>query len=95
MAVFPASVNNPCFVLLIAIDEPECKFIPGVGRNQQGGNCAAPAFQQIGLRTLEYLGIEPDDPHGYPVGDSRRDIEKADSMKDIKILKQLYTQWNG
>lgn len=90
-----APANHPRFVLLIAIDEPECKFIPGVGKNQQGGTCAAPAFREIGLRTLQYLGVEPDDPHGYPVGDPRRDPEKADVMKEIKALKELYTQWNS
>jgi cell division protein FtsI (penicillin-binding protein 3) len=90
-----APVNQPRFVLLIAIDDPEFKYIPGVGRNQQGGNCAAPAFREIGLRTLQYLGVEPDDPYGYPIGDPRRDPEKADWMKEIKALKELYTQWNS
>ena len=67
-----APVHHPQFVLLIAIDEPEFKYIPGIGKNQLGGVCAAPAFREIGLRTLQYLGIEPDDPHGYPAGDPRR-----------------------
>ncbi|HEY2811489.1 MAG TPA: penicillin-binding protein 2 [Rhabdochlamydiaceae bacterium] len=89
-----APLYNPRFVLLIAIDEPEFKFIPGVGRNQLGGNCAAPAFREIGLRTLQYLGVEPDDPHGYPVGDPRRDPEKVSGMKEVKALKELYAQWN-
>ena len=90
-----APVKNPRFVMLIAVDEPEFKFIPGVGRNQLGGNCCAPAFREIGLRTLQYLGVEPDDPHGFPVGDPRRDEAKADCLKEIKALKELYQQWNG
>jgi len=90
-----APIDNPRFVLMIAIDAPEFKFIPGVGKNQLGGNCAAPAFREIGLRTLQYLGVEPDDPYGYPVGDPRRDAEKADWMKEIKALNELYTQWNS
>ncbi len=90
-----APVKNPRFVMLIAVDEPEFKFIPGVGRNQLGGNCCAPAFREIGLRTLQYLGVEPDDPHGFPVGDPRRDEAKADCLKETKALKELYQQWNG
>jgi cell division protein FtsI (penicillin-binding protein 3) len=88
-------VKNPRFVLLVAVDEPEFKYIPGMGKNQHGGNCCAPAFREIGLRTLQYLGVEPDDPYGFPVGDPRRDETKADCLKEIKRLKELYQQWNG
>lgn len=90
-----APVIEPRFVLLIAIDEPEFKYVPGLGKNQLGGNCCAPAFQEVGMRTLEYLGVEPDDPFGYPVGDPRRDEEKADWGKEIKRLAELYQTWNG
>ncbi len=90
-----APIKEPRFVLLIAVDEPEFKYIPGIGRNQLGGNCCAPAFREIGLRTLQYLGVEPDDPYGYPVGDPRRDETKADWMPEVKALKELYKQWNG
>lgn len=90
-----APAKEPRFILLVAIDEPEFKYIPGIGRNQHGGNCCAPAFREIGLRTLQYLGVEPDDPHGYPLGDPRHDEKKADWMKEVKALKELYQQWNG
>jgi cell division protein FtsI (penicillin-binding protein 3) len=90
-----APVKEPRFVLLVAVDEPEFKYIPGVGKNQLGGNCCAPAFREIGLRTLQYLGVEPDDPHGFPVGDPRRDENKADWLKETKALKELYQRWNG
>ncbi len=89
-----APLNEPRFVLLIAVDEPEFKFIPGLGKNQHGGNCCAPAFREIGLRTLQYLGVEPDDPYGYPVGDPRRNEDKADWIQEAKALKELYKQWN-
>lgn len=89
-----APAKEARFVLLIAIDEPEFKYIPGLGKNQLGGNCAAPSFREIGLRTLQYLGVEPDDPYGYPVGDPRRDEEKADWIPETKRLKELYQQWN-
>jgi cell division protein FtsI (penicillin-binding protein 3) len=90
-----APAKNPRFVLLIAIDEPEFKYIPGIGKNQHGGNCCAPAFREIGLRTLQYLGIEPDDPSGFPAGDPRRDENKGDWIKETKELKELYKKWNG
>lgn len=89
-----APIKDPRFVLFVAIDEPEFKYIPGIGGNQYGGNCCAPAFREIGLRTLQYLGVEPDDPYGFPVGDPRRDESKADWFKEIKALKELYQQWN-
>ena len=90
-----APANDPQFVLMIVIDEPEFKYISGLGGNQYGGNCAAPAFREIGLRTLQYLGVEPDDPYGYPIGDPRRDEEKADWMKETRALRDLYTEWNS
>lgn len=87
--------HNPKFVLMIVIDEPECKFIPGVGKNQQGGTCAAPVFREIGRKTLEYLGVAPDDPFGFPQGDPRRDSEKAAWMKEAKALTEQYKSWNN
>lgn len=89
-----APVKDPQFVLLIAIDEPETKYIPGFGKNHMGGNCCAPIFREIGSRTLQFLGIEPDDPHGYPPGDPRHDPEKRDWIKECRALKSLYEQWN-
>lgn len=85
---------NPRFVLVIVIDEPEYKIIPGVGKNQYGGNCAAPAFCEIGKKTLQYLGVEPDDPFGFPPGDPRRDASKAVWVKEAAQLKELYDNWN-
>jgi cell division protein FtsI (penicillin-binding protein 3) len=90
-----APVSNPRFVLMIVIDEPEFKYVPGVGKNQHGGQCATPPFREIGLRTLQYLGVEPDDPHGYPIGDPRYDPNKADWVKEAQELRELYLQWNG
>lgn len=89
-----APEKDPKFVLFIAIDEPEFKYIPGVGKNQMGGTCAAPAFREIGTRVLQFLGVEPDDPYGYPSGDPRRDPEKADWIKKTQELKALYDKWN-
>lgn len=89
-----APAKNARFVLLIAIDEPESKYIPGIGRNQAGGNACGPAFSEIGLCTLQYLGVEPDDPYGYPVGDPRRDETKADWMTEVRRLRELYETWH-
>lgn len=89
-----APVENPVFVLLVAIDEPEYGYIPGLGKNHNGGTCCAPVFREIGKRTLEYLGIAPDDPYGYPVGDPRYNPEKADWIKETRRLQEIYETWN-
>ena len=90
-----APAKNPRFVLLVSIDDPEKRFIPGVGKQQMGGVCAAPVFQEIASQSLRYLGIEPDDPHGFPPGDPRRDSKKADWVDEVRKLKELYDKWNG
>lgn len=77
-----APVKNPAFVLIIAIDEPEKKFTPGVGNNHRGSICAAPVFREIGSRALDYLGVEPDDPSG------------THWSAESKRLQKLYEQWN-
>ena len=87
--------KNPRFVLLVSLDDPEIKYIPGVGKQQHGGVCSAPIFRQIAERSLQYLGVEPDDPYGYPSGDPRSDSNKADWMAEVEALKKLYLQWNN
>ena len=89
-----APAEKPRFVLLVSIDDPEKKFLPGVGKQQLGGVCAAPVFREIATRALQYLGVTPDDPYGYPPGDPRRDSKKADWAQEIQSLKNLYQQWN-
>lgn len=91
---FPV-VENPPFVLIIAMDEPEYSYIPGVGKNHNGGNCTAIVFQSIAKRVLDYLGVPPDDPFGYPLGDSRRDVSKMQWMKEVKQLQEMYDSWNN
>lgn len=78
-----APATDPKFVLLVVIDEPEYKYIPGVGKNQLGGQCCAPAFRAIGLRALQYLGVPPDDP------------DNKEWMDHVEKLKKLYTEWNA
>jgi len=85
---------NPRFVLMIVVEEPEKKFVPGLGKLQHGGVCAAPIFKDISTRALKYLGIVPDDPFGYPFLDPRRNADKADWSKEIKYLSDLYKKWN-
>lgn len=88
-------IKNPAFVLLVTIDEPEWGYIPGVGKNQMASNTCAPLFKEIARRSLEYLSVDPDDPHGYPVGDPRYDKDKADWIKEAKALEELYQKWNA
>lgn len=78
-----APAINPRFVLSVVIDEPAYKHIPGVGKNQMGGICAAPSFREIGLKALQYLGVPPDDPNN--------DVW----LKEIAELNKLYEQWNN
>ncbi len=87
-------VNNPAFVLVVTIDEPEYGFLQGIGMQHHGGRCAAPIFREISRRSLEYLGITPDDPHGYPTGDPRYDPKKADWVLETERLKEMYEKWN-
>lgn len=89
-----APAHHPRFVLIVSIDDPERKMIPGVGRQQMGGISAAPVFREIAARTLQYLGVTPDDPCGYGVGDPRRDSKRADWAAEVDHLKLLYEKWN-
>jgi cell division protein FtsI (penicillin-binding protein 3) len=89
-----APAENSAFLLIVVMDEPEVAFIPGVGKNTLGGTCCAPVFREIAKRSLEYLGREPDDPYGYPVGDPRYNAEKADWVKETRLLKEMYEKWN-
>ncbi len=90
-----APAQRPRFVLFVGIDEPKWQFIPGVGKVHQGGECAAPVFREIGLRVLSHLGVEPDDPFGYPPSDPRFDRKRADWMSEVGALQELYRRWNG
>lgn len=89
-----APVDDPVFVLIVVMDEPECRYIPGLGSNVNGNVSAAPVFKEIGRRTLEYLGIPKDDPGGYAVGDPRYDPENADWVKETRQLQENYEKWN-
>lgn len=77
-----APADNPRFVLLVVMDDPPKKYIPGIGSNQFGGNNSGPAFSRIGKRALEYLGEQPDDP------------EKKAWVTEVQSLKKLYNEWN-
>ncbi len=84
-----APSTDPEFVLLIVIDEPVAKYMPGRGRNNQGGACAAPIFRGIAEKTLQYLGREPDD-----LPSLEGDYKNRDWVWEVKQLKELYDQWN-
>lgn len=88
----PAS--EPKFLLYIAIDEPEYRYMPGIGRTFFGGQCATPAFRNIMEKTYRYLGTPPDDPYGFSKGHPLHDPEKADWSQQVDILKKLYTEYN-
>ncbi len=85
---------QPRFVLIVTVDEPQVKILENGVKAHHGGRCSAAIFREIARRTLEYLGIEPDDPYGYPAGDPRYHADRADWMKEVRDLKLLYEQWN-
>jgi cell division protein FtsI (penicillin-binding protein 3) len=87
-------VHQPAFVLSVTMDEPEYGYIPGIGKNHNGGNCTANVFKETAKRALEYLGIPPDDPYGYPYGDPRYDSKRADWMTETRELQEIYRKWN-
>lgn len=87
--------TKPAFVIMVGLDEPDAKYNPGMGLNHFGGTCTGPIFREIGRRSLEYLGVPPDDPHGYPKGDPRHDPIKSDWYQESKDLAKLYQEWNG
>lgn len=93
MGFTPAS--NPAFVLIVTLDEPEYGFVPGVGKIHNGGIAAGPIFREISKRSLEYLGITPDDPYGYPSGDPRSNKDKADWVAETRRLQEMYKKWNN
>lgn len=88
-------VEDPAFVLLVVMDEPEYRYIPGVGNNHHGSVSAAPVFKEIAKRSLQYLGIAPDDSHGYPYGDPRYDRDLADWLPETRELQDKYEKWNN
>ncbi len=90
-----APAENPQFILIVSMDNPEYRYLPGIGKTHYGGKSAGPVFCEIMRRSLEYLGTPPDDPHGYPRGDPRRIPEKADYFHETEKLNALYKKWNS
>ncbi len=87
-----APADNPRFVLMIVIDEPEKRFDPVLGKVYHGSGCAAPIFREIGKRALEYLGVAPDDPYGYLGSPKKRE---ANFEKEAAFLRKLYDEYNN
>lgn len=89
-----APVTHARICLLVAVDEPEKKFMPGIGTVHFGGKSAAPIFREIAKKTLAYLGVKPDDPYGYPKGDPRANEALSDWNCEVEKLAKLYDEWN-
>ncbi len=90
-----APAKHPAFVLLVTMDEPEYGFHRGIGAIHHGGVVSAPVFREIAKRSLEYMGIPPDDPFGYPSQDPRFDATKADWIPESRRLQEMYEKWNN
>lgn len=89
-----APATDPKLVLLVSMDEPSTELKHGIGYMYYGGKCAAPVFREIMRRSLQYLGVKPDNPHHYPPGDPRHNPKEAYWYKPSKDLKELYEKWN-
>lgn len=92
IGIVPA--NKPKFVLLVSIDEPKPILKHGIGYLYWGGKSVAPVFREIARRSLKYLGVAPDNPYHYPVGDPRRDTKKIDWYQENIELDKLHQKWN-
>lgn len=89
-----APAKDAKIAIIVGVDEPAFRVLPGIGSTYFGGKCSAPTFAEIAKRVLNYLGVPPDDPYGYPKGDPRYDEDKADMIKEVKALKDLFYQWH-
>lgn len=87
-------IEHP-IVLAVVMDEPKYQYIPGIGKNHNGGNCTALVFRETARRALEYLGITPDDPFGYPQGHPSHNLIKTEWMKETRELQEIYRSWNN
>jgi len=90
-----APVENPQFVLLVVIDEPRVKYIPGQGHNNHGSIAAAPVFSAVATKIFQLTSFPPDDPYGWPQGDPRRDSEKIVWKKEMNLLKEKFERYNN
>ena len=93
IGIVPAS--KPRFVILVGMDEPKYGFIPGLGKNHNGGVCCAPVFGKIAQRSLEYAQVPPDDPGTFPKGDHRYRPTGKDWTEETRLLQEMYQKWNN
>ncbi len=87
--------SKPRFVILVGMDEPKYAYIPGLGKNHNGGVCCAPVFARIAQRSLEYAQVTPDDPGAFPKGDHRSLPLKKDWFDETRLLQEMYEKWNN
>jgi cell division protein FtsI (penicillin-binding protein 3) len=87
--------TDPAFIMIVVIDEPDTSENHNISQRYYGSVAAAPVFRSISKRALEYLGIPPDDPHGYPTNDPRYDAKKADWLQEAQKLEEKYQIWNS
>ncbi|MEG0036684.1 MAG: penicillin-binding protein 2 [Victivallaceae bacterium] len=80
----PADLNfsNPVrFVLMVSIDEPAYVIREDGTKNYMSGRSSAVVFGSIAEKVLSYLGVVPD--------------KNATVLnEDVRVLKQLYEEWN-
>lgn len=90
-----APASKPRFVILVGMDEPKYGFVPGLGKNHNGGVCCAPVFGKIAKRSLEYAQVPPDDPGAFPKDDHRYRPVVKDWSAETHVLQEMYKKWNN
>lgn len=86
--------KDPAFILMVVVDEPDPSYRSGIGYGYYGSVSAASIFKNIAQRSLEYLGIPMDDPHGFSPEDPRFNKDLADWHPEAKLLNEKYDKWN-
>jgi cell division protein FtsI (penicillin-binding protein 3) len=70
-------LQDPELMILVVIDEPKGQVY--------GGVVAAPAFNQIAVKTAYYLGISPTEPVARAVASSEREPRKAGGIALTRV----------
>jgi cell division protein FtsI (penicillin-binding protein 3) len=70
-------LHDPEFLILVVIDEPKGEVY--------GGVVAAPAFNQIAVKTAYYLGLTPTEPVGEDTATAAREETEASGVRMTRV----------
>lgn len=92
MGFFP--YERPQFLIFLNFDEPDAKYLPGIGSFRLSGRYTAPTFKKILARIANYVGLEPDDPGTLSPKDPRYKPVQPMLSEQMQTLNKLYSEWN-